>query len=104
MARRWTGAGALINQTAWSGEAAMKFFVRAAVVVAGLGVTAAVAQPAANEVDAHLAAAKAAAGFDFTGTLARVCVAPQTGPGAHVAPPPPPDPASWITRPPKGLA
>jgi len=79
----------------------MKFFVRAAVVVAGLGVTGAVAQPDASGIEAHLAAAKAAAGFDFSGTLARVCVAPQTGPGADVAPPPPPDRATWFTDPAK---
>jgi metallo-beta-lactamase class B len=48
-----------------------------------------------------LAAAKAAAGFDFTGTLARICVAPQTAPGADVAPPPPPARATWFTEPAK---
>jgi metallo-beta-lactamase class B len=79
----------------------MKFFGRAAVAAAGLGVTAALAQPVANQVDVHLAAAKAAAGFDFTGTLARVCIAPQTGPGADVAPPPPPDRSTWYTEPAK---
>jgi metallo-beta-lactamase class B len=78
------------------------FDIRAAViVVAGLGVTAASAQPAANAIEAHLAAAKAAAGFDFTGTLARVCVAPQTGPGADVAPPAPPARETWFTEPAK---
>ena len=48
--------------------------VRAAAlaVVAGLSVRAAVAQQGANTIEAHLAAAKAAAGFDFTGTLARI--------------------------------
>jgi metallo-beta-lactamase class B len=55
----------------------------------------------ANTIDAHLAAAKAAAGFDFTGTLARICVAPQTAPGADVTPPPPPSRASWYTEPAK---
>ena len=48
-----------------------------------------------------MAAAKAAAGFDFTGTLARICIAPQTGPGADVRPPPPPDRATWFTEPAK---
>jgi len=33
--------------------------------------------------------------------LARICVAPQTGPGADVAPPPPPDRATWYTEPAK---
>jgi metallo-beta-lactamase class B len=65
---------------------------------AGLGV--AFAQ-GANTIEAHLAAAKAAAGFDFTGTLARICIAPQTAPGADVRPPPPPDRATWFTEPAK---
>jgi metallo-beta-lactamase class B len=59
------------------------------------------AQPAANQVEAHLVAAKAAAGFDFPGLLARICVAPQTAPGADVAPPPPPARATWYTEPAK---
>jgi metallo-beta-lactamase class B len=92
-------AGHHDNHAEW--EAAMKFIIGAAVVVAGLCGTAASAQPAANGIDSHLAAAKAAAGFDFTGTLARVCVAPQTGPGEDVAPPPPPDRATWFTEPAK---
>jgi metallo-beta-lactamase class B len=58
------------------------------------------AQPA-NTIEAHLAAAKAAAGFDFTGTLARTCIAPQTAPGADVTPPPPPARATWYTEPAK---
>ena len=57
------------------------------------------AQPAANNIETHLAAAKAAAQFDFTGTLARVCIAPQTGPGRDVAPAPAPPRANWITEP-----
>ena len=52
-------------------------------------------------IEAHLAAAKKAAGFDFTGTLARLCIAPQTAPGADVTPPPPPDRATWYTEPAK---
>ena len=70
-------------------------------VAAGLGVAGALAQQGANTIDAHLTAAKAAAGFDFTGTLARICIAPQTGPGADVRPPPPPDRATWFTEPAK---
>ena len=69
-------------------------------VAAGLGVAGAFAQQA-NTIDAHLAAAKAAAGFDFTGTLARNCIAPQTAPGADVRPPPPPERATWFTEPAK---
>ena len=70
-------------------------------LAAGLGVGGAFAQQGANTIEAHLAAAKAAAGFDFTGTLARICIAPQTGPGADVRPPPPPDRATWFTEPAK---
>jgi metallo-beta-lactamase class B len=61
----------------------------------------AAAAPRGDTVESHLAAAKAAAGFDFTGTLARVCIAPQTGPGRDVAPPPPPARDTWFTEPAK---
>ncbi len=67
-------------------------------LAAGLGLAQAAAQTP-DTVEGHLAAAKAAAGFDFTGTLARLCVAPQTGPGRDVAPPPPPPRAQWYTEP-----
>ena len=70
-------------------------------VMAAWGVTEAVTQPAVNPIDAHLAAAKAAAGFDFPGLLARNCVAPQTAESPDVAPAPPPDRASWYTEPAK---
>jgi metallo-beta-lactamase class B len=79
----------------------MKFNIGAVVIVVGLGVTGASAQPAANGIEPHLAEAKAAAGFDFTGLLARICVAPQTGPGRDVAPGPAPDRATWLTEPAK---
>jgi metallo-beta-lactamase class B len=79
----------------------MKHIRAALAIAAALGATGAVAQPAANPIDAHLAAAKAAAAFDFTGTLARICIAPQTGPGADVKPPSPPDRATWFTTPAK---
>jgi metallo-beta-lactamase class B len=68
-------------------------------IMAAWGVTNAVAQLAANPIEAHLAAAKAAAGFDFPGLLARNCIAPQTAESPDVAPPPPPDRASWYTEP-----
>jgi metallo-beta-lactamase class B len=81
----------------------MMMFTRAVVLAAGLGagLGGALAQPAPNGAEAHLAAAKAAAGFDFTGTLARICIAPQTAPGADVAPPPPPARSTWFTEPAK---
>jgi metallo-beta-lactamase class B len=72
-------------------------------VLAGLtifGLAPAAAQTA-DQIEAHLAAAKKAAGFDFAGTLVRTCVAPQTGPGADVAPGPAPDRASYATEPAK---
>jgi metallo-beta-lactamase class B len=59
------------------------------------------AAPAGDPVESHLAAAKAAAAFDFTGTLARVCIAPQTGPGRDVAPAPAPPRETWFTEPAK---
>ncbi len=50
-----------------------------------IGLSGAVAQPAdrpaapsPDSYEGHLAAAKQAAGFDFTGTLARLCVVPST--------------------------
>jgi metallo-beta-lactamase class B len=70
-------------------------------IMVGLAVAGTSAQQGADTIDAHLAAAKAAAGFDFTGTLARICIAPQTAPGADVRPPPPPDRATWFTEPAK---
>src|SRR5262249_55279565 len=84
-----------------SGEAMMKNICTVLMITAALGAAGANAQPAANSIDAHLAAAKAAAGFDFTGTLARICIAPQTAPGADVRPPPPPARATWFTEPAK---
>jgi metallo-beta-lactamase class B len=82
----------------------MKHVTVALAVMATIGIAPpapAGAQPAANDIEAHLAAAKAAAGFDFTGTLARLCIAPQTAPGADVTPPPPPNRATWYTEPAK---
>ena len=73
----------------------------AALAAGAIGVAPAGAQTAATSVEAHLAAAKKASGFDFPGTLVRICIAPQTAPGADVAPPPPPSRASWYTEPAK---
>ena len=79
----------------------MRFhFPAALVIAASLGVAGAQAQPA-DTVDAHLAAAKRAAGFDFTGTLVRTCVAPQTAPGADKAPDPAPARDTWYADPAK---
>lgn len=70
-------------------------------IAAALAATAARAAPAQDAADAHLRAAKDAAQFDFTGTLARVCLLPQTGPGRDVAPAPAPARETWITEPAK---
>src|SRR5258708_8729497 len=70
-------------------------------IMVAWGVTDAVTQPAANPIEAHLAAAKAAAGFVFPGLLARNGVARQTAESPDVAPAPPPDRASWYTEPAK---
>src|SRR5712671_6718184 len=60
------------------------------------------AQNAQNEIDAHLTAARNAAGFDFTGTLARLCVAPAFTTGIRdVAPGKPPARETWYTEPAK---
>lgn len=76
----------------------------AAVLAAGMSAALAqvVAQPATqNPIDVALAASKNFAGFDFTGTLARLCIAPQTGPGDDVAPGAPPPRDTWYADPAK---
>jgi metallo-beta-lactamase class B len=45
-------------------------------IVAGLCGASALAQTMPETVDGHLVAARTAAGFDFTGTLARLCIVP----------------------------
>ena len=60
------------------------------------------AQNAQTEIDAHLTAARNAAGFDFTGTLARLCVAPPFTTGIRdAAPGKPPARETWFTEPAK---
>src|SRR5580700_737518 len=60
------------------------------------------AQNAQNEIDTHLTAARNAAGFDFTGTLARLCVAPPFTSGIRdAAPGKPPARETWFTEPAK---
>ena len=80
----------------------MKIFTRVAVTVAifcGRGV---LAQTATDAIDAHLIAARNAAGFDFTGTLARLCVAPPLVMGIRdVAPGPAPARETWFAEPAK---
>ena len=74
------------------------------VVSMSLGLlTPAFAQNAADTIDAHLVAARNAAGFDFTGTLARLCVVPPIMPAGirDVAPGPPPARDTWYIEPAK---
>jgi metallo-beta-lactamase class B len=61
------------------------------------------AQKTADAIDAHLIAARSAAGFDFTGTLARLCVAPVAVPETlrDVAPGPAPARDTWFIEPAK---
>src|SRR6202158_6085564 len=61
------------------------------------------AQNTADAIDAHLVAARTAAGFDFTGTLARLCVAPVAVPSTlrDVAPGPAPARDTWFAEPAK---
>ncbi len=71
-------------------------------VMAAIGCASADAQPAATTIDAHLAAAKKAAGFDFPGLLAALCIAPRTAPAPDRTPgPPPANRRSWYTEPAK---
>ncbi len=71
-------------------------------VVLSLLSSVAFAQNAQNEIDAHLTAARNAAGFDFTGTLARLCVAPPFTTGIRdAAPGKPPARETWFTEPAK---
>jgi metallo-beta-lactamase class B len=84
------------------GEFAMKRHVFALATAAALGLAPAGAQPASDTIDAHLAAAKRAAGFDFPGLLGALCVAPRNAPAPDVKPgPPPPDRMRWYTEPAK---
>jgi metallo-beta-lactamase class B len=82
------------------GEFVMKRHLFAFAAATAIGLAPAGAQPAS--IDAHLAAAKRAAGFDFPGLLAALCVAPRNAPTPDVKPgPPPPDRMRWYTEPAK---
>ena len=73
------------------------------ILVFSFGGARAFAQGNADAVDAHMAAARDAAGFDFTGTLARLCVAPPRVPDTvrDVAPGPAPARDTWFIEPAK---
>jgi metallo-beta-lactamase class B len=73
----------------------MKIRIAAALALS-LGVGSAGAQT--DSVETHLAAAKRAAGFDFTGTLVRLCLVPRATEGRG-GPRAIPDHATWYTEP-----
>jgi metallo-beta-lactamase class B len=79
------------------------YAVTALAILAGLYGAGAFAQNTSETVDSHLIAARTAAGFDFTGTLARLCVAPVAVPGAlrDLAPGPAPARDTWFIEPAK---
>jgi metallo-beta-lactamase class B len=81
-------------------RARASFAALATAFTLGLSSTAAMAQ-ADGPAEIFQKNAKAAAAFDFAGTLVRTCVYPQTGPGADVAPRAAPDRATWYTDPAK---
>jgi metallo-beta-lactamase class B len=83
------------NHTTKVGAALVLFF--------SLWGASAFAQKTSDAVDAHLIAARIAAGFDFTGTLARLCVAPAAVPETlrDVAPGPAPARDTWFIEPAK---
>jgi metallo-beta-lactamase class B len=75
----------------------------ALVLLSCLSGTVVLSQNSTDAIDAHLIAARNAAGFDFTGTLARLCVAPQAVPNTlrDVAPGPAPARDTWFAEPAK---
>jgi metallo-beta-lactamase class B len=78
----------------------MKNYAIRAVTILAV-VFSAFAQSSQEAIDAHLIAARNAAGFDFTGTLARLCVAPVAVPSTlrDVAPGPAPARETWFIEP-----
>jgi metallo-beta-lactamase class B len=78
-------------------------FGAALLLISGLLGASAFSQSSTDAIDAHLIAARNAAGFDFTGTLARLCVAPQAVPSTlrDVAPGPAPARDTWFAEPAK---
>src|SRR6202140_5126654 len=75
----------------------------ALLLFSSLHAASAFAQNTADAIDTHLVAARTAAGFDFTGTLARLCVAPVVVPETlrDLAPGPAPARDTWFIEPAK---
>ena len=57
----------------------MKRYLGLLCMAAGLGLVTADAAPVPDTVDGHVKAAQDAAGTDFSGTLARLCIQPAGG-------------------------
>src|SRR6202163_4745410 len=78
-------------------------FAAALAVVGGWNGASALGQTVPEMIDAHLIAARTAAGFDFTGTLALLCVAPVAVPSTlrDAAPGPAPARDTWFIEPAK---
>ena len=80
----------------------MKISTRIGAALAIVYSTSAFSQAAPDAIDAHLIAARNAAGFDFTGTLARLCIAPALVTAVRdVAPGPAPARDTWFAEPAK---
>lgn len=80
----------------------MKILTHCGMTLAVFCASGAFAQTAGDAIDAHLIAARNAAGFDFTGTLARLCIAPPLVTGVRdAAPGPAPARETWYAEPAK---
>lgn len=82
----------------------MTLMRRLVATVAGLCVAGSISYAAEDSVDAHLRAAKQAAGLDFAGTLVRVCIAPEgvgRGGGGGGGDRSIPDRSTWYAEPAK---
>ncbi len=73
----------------------------ASAVAAALAATGAAAQAVPDSIEAHLLAAKAAAGVDFKGTLGALCLpnAPRSAPAGSPGSRPIPDRSTWYAAP-----
>jgi metallo-beta-lactamase class B len=70
-------------------------------LVLAAAMTTASAQPTTDNIESHLTAAKRAAGFDFTGTLTRLCLVPRAAEPRGTGPRVIPDRATWYAEPAK---
>src|SRR6266850_1527330 len=76
------------------------FSIGAALIFAAVWSIPGAAQTAPDTVDGHLTAARIAAGFDFAGTLARLCITPPTVTAIRDNAPGPASPReSWFIEP-----